>query len=42
MKCECGFKFAGAGEFRNAEIIITSQGKLMICPKCGQTYKSKE
>lgn len=44
MKCKCGFKFAGPGEFRNAEAFITKDGKSgFICPKCNQAYvKGKE
>ena len=39
MECECGFKFAGPGEFRNAEAFITKEGKGgSICPKCGKRY----
>jgi hypothetical protein len=39
MKCECGFEFAGPGEFRNCEAFITADGKSgVICPKCERTY----
>ena len=39
MKCKCGFKFAGAGEFRNCEAFITAEGKGgVICPECGKSY----
>jgi len=39
MKCRCGFKFSGAGEFRNAEAFITKEGKSgIVCPKCNTTY----
>ena len=41
MKCDCGFKFSGAGEFRNCEAFITAEGKSgVICPKCGKSYIS--
>lgn len=39
MKCKCGFKFAGAGEFRNCEAFITDKGESgIVCPKCKKTY----
>ena len=39
MKCLCGFKFAGPGEFRNCEAFITTDGKSgVICPKCDRKY----
>lgn len=39
MKCECGFEFAGPGEYRNCEAFITSDGESgIICPKCEQAY----
>lgn len=39
MKCECGFKFAGAGEFRNCNAFVTSDGRSgVICPDCGKKY----
>lgn len=39
MKCYCGFKFAGPGEFRNCEAFITKDGQGgIICPKCGKCY----
>lgn len=39
MKCECGFKFSGPGEFRNCELYIRSDGKkVIVCPKCGAEY----
>lgn len=38
-KCKCGFKFAGAGEFRNCEAFITTDGKSGVtCPKCDRKY----
>lgn len=38
-KCSCGFKFAGAGEYRNCEAFITDKGKGgIICPKCNKAY----
>ena len=38
-KCQCGFKFAGPGEFRNCEAFINSNGQGgVICPKCGTAY----
>ena len=39
MVCKCGFKFAGAGEFRNCEAFITKEGNGgIICPKCNTAY----
>jgi len=39
MKCECGFEFSGAGEFRNCEAFITEGGDGgVICPKCNTAY----
>lgn len=39
MKCVCGFKFAGAGEFRNCDAFINDKGESgVICPKCGKAY----
>ena len=41
MVCECGFKFAGPGEFRNCECYLSDGGWIYICPKCKKEY-SKE
>jgi hypothetical protein len=39
MKCKCGFKFSGPGEFRNCDAFITKEGQSgVICPKCGTKY----
>jgi hypothetical protein len=39
MKCICGFKFSGPGEFRNCEAFITIMGQSgVVCPKCGRQY----
>ena len=39
MKCECGFQFAGAGEFRNCPAFVTKQGRSgVVCPDCGNCY----
>jgi len=39
LKCECGFQFAGAGEFRNCEAFTTKDGQSgVICPKCNNAY----
>ena len=39
MKCECGFQFSGAGEFRNCAAFVTKDGESgVICPKCGNQY----
>lgn len=39
MKCSCGFKFAGPGEFRNCPVFVTKDGQSgIICPKCFKTY----
>ena len=41
MKCECGFEFAGPGEFRNCEVKICENGdQVTICPNCGTAYTS--
>jgi len=37
--CSCGFRFSGAGEFRNCEAFITQEGKGGVtCPDCGKHY----
>lgn len=37
--CKCGFKFAGAGEFRNCEAFITESGDSgVVCPECDVNY----
>lgn len=39
MKCKCGFKFAGPGEYRNCEAFITTEGQSgIICPDCETAY----
>ena len=39
MKCECGFEFAGPGEFRNCEAFVTDEGESgAVCPDCGKAY----
>jgi len=39
MKCECGFRFSGVGEFRNCPAFITNKGESgVICPDCGRKY----
>lgn len=39
MQCQCGFKFAGPGEFRNCNAFVTDKGESgIICPACGRTY----
>ena len=39
MKCKCGFKFAGPGEFRNCNAFVTDKGESgIICPDCGTAY----
>ncbi len=39
MKCDCGFEFAGPGEFRNCAAFITENGNGgVICPTCGNSY----
>ena len=38
MKCKCGFKFSGAGEFRNCDAFIKDGQGGVICPKCGTAY----
>jgi hypothetical protein len=39
LKCECGFQFSGAGEFRNCGAFITQDGRSgVICPKCNNAY----
>lgn len=41
MQCECGFKFAGPGEFRNCQAFIMDGDSGVICPKCGKKYVNK-
>lgn len=37
--CKCGFKFAGAGEFRNCQAFVTASGQSgVICPVCSRVY----
>ena len=36
--CKCGFKFAGAGEYRNCEAFITEGKSGVTCPDCGKHY----
>jgi Zn finger protein HypA/HybF involved in hydrogenase expression len=39
MKCKCGFKFSGPGEFRNCNAFVTNKNQSgIICPKCGKKY----
>lgn len=39
MKCDCGFEFAGPGQFRNCNAFVTSEGHSgVICPKCDQHW----
>jgi len=39
MKCKCGFRFSGPGEFRNCDAFITKEGKGGVtCPECGRHY----
>lgn len=39
MNCECGFQFAGPGEFRNCAGYVNSFGEsVVICPECGRQY----
>ena len=39
MNCECGFKFAGPGEYRNCEAFVTKEGHSgVVCPECGKSY----
>ncbi len=39
MKCKCGFKFVGTGEFRNCDAFITDRGESgIVCPDCGAKY----
>ena len=39
MKCNCGFRFSGPGEFRNCDAFITKEGKGGVtCPNCGRHY----
>jgi len=38
-RCECGYVFSGAGEFRREEAFISKDGKSgSICPRCGRKY----
>jgi hypothetical protein len=37
--CECGFKFSGAGEYRNCPAFVTTDGQSgVVCPKCNNSY----
>jgi hypothetical protein len=39
MKCECGYEFAGPGEFRREQVFVTQEGESgIICPMCGTWY----
>ena len=39
MKCECGYEFAGPGEFRREQAFVTKEGDSgIICPTCGTWY----
>ena len=38
MKCKCGFKFAGPGEFRNCDAFLVNGKGGVICPECGTKY----
>lgn len=42
MKCECGFQFAGPGEYRNCEAFTDGMGDSgVICPECRTAYVCK-
>ncbi len=38
--CDCGFRFAGPGEYRNCEAVRTEHGWFVVCPECGSKYGS--
>lgn len=38
MKCKCGFKFSGPGEFRNCEAFTINGRSGVICPECETNY----
>jgi len=39
MKCSCGYKFSGAGEYRKEQAFITNKGESgIVCPKCNRKY----
>jgi len=38
MKCDCGFQFAGPGQFRNCQAFVWGGQSGVICPKCGEHY----
>ena len=41
MKCKCGFKFAGPGEYRNCDAYRDKDGQWwIVCPQCGREYRS--
>ena len=43
MKCNCGFQFSGPGEFRNCNVVITTEGKTVaVCPECGTKYLKEQ
>lgn len=42
MKCECGFEFAGPGEFRNCESFLGQDKKWYnVCSACGNVFESE-
>ena len=43
MRCKCGFKFTGPGEFRNCKAFLTKEGRSgIICPECKSAYVNGE
>ena len=42
LKCKCGFKFSGPGEFRNCNIEIVDGKTIIVCPQCDTRYKNGE
>ena len=41
MKCKCGFKFSGAGEFRNCEAFITKKGEFIKLKTIGKNSPNR-
>jgi len=42
MKCTCGFKFSGPGEFRNCNAFVDGNGDSgVVCPTCDKRYVNK-
>lgn len=43
MKCDCGFKFSGPGEFRNCDMFINEKKQeVIVCPNCKKEYTKEK